>query len=128
MKKENLISLVLLVFIIVIIFLIVLLSGSDQKDIEVNVLNVSYENNHYIVNVSLKNNQDEAGWISDTYLETIKGSIIHLTGAGIDKKVNNGETEYIRLFSAEITESITDSPFTLMYTAFPSGKSYSVEI
>lgn len=126
MKKENLIGLILVIAIIVIVFLIVLFSGT--KDIEVNVLGIGYENNRYFVNISLKNNQNEAGWISDTYLETVEGSVIDLTGAGIDEKVNPGETTHIQLFSAEVTESISDPPLTLKYTAYPSGKTYSVEI
>jgi len=128
MKKENLIGLILVIAIIVIVFLIVLFSGSEIKDIEVNVLNIEYENNQYFVNISLKNNQGKTGWISDTYLETVEGSVIELTGAGIDETVGPGETNYLQLFSAEVAESVIDSPFTLSYTVFPSGRSYSVEI
>jgi hypothetical protein len=128
MKKENLIGVILVIAIIVIVFLIVLFSGSEKKDIEVNVLDIEYENNQYFVNISLKNNQDKTGWISNTYLETVEGNIIDLTGAGIDEKVNPGETNYLQLFSADVIESITNPPFTLSYTVFPSGKSYSVEI
>jgi hypothetical protein len=128
MKKENLIGLILVIAIIVIFLLIVLFSPSENKDIEVNVLDIEYENNRYFVNISLKNNQDETGWISDTYLETVEGSVIDLTGAGIDEKVEPEETYYLQLFSADVTESITDPPFTLSYTVFPRGNSYSVEI
>ncbi len=128
MKKEKLIGLILVIAIIVFVFLIVLFSGSEKKDIEVNVLDIAYENNQYFVNISLKNNQDKTGWISDTYLETVEGSVIDLTGAGIDEKVDPGETNYLRLFSADVTESITDPPFTLSYTVYPGGRSYSVEI
>ena len=98
------------------------------NDIEVNVLGMLYENNQYFVNISLKNNQDKTGWISDTYFETVEGSVIDLTGAGINEKVDPRETKYLKLFSAEIAESIVDPPFTLRYTVFPSGNSYSVEI
>jgi hypothetical protein len=128
MKKENLIGLILVIAIIVIVFLIVLFSGSEIKDIEVNVLDIQYENNQYFVNISLKNNQEKKGWISDTFLETVEGSVIDLTGAGIDETVDPRETSYLRLFSADVIESITDPPFTLSYTVFPSGNSYSVEI
>jgi len=128
MKKENLIGLILVIAIIVFVFLIVLFSGSESKDIEVNVLNIEYENNQYFVNISLKNNQEKKGWISDTYLETVEGSVIDLTGAGIDEIVEPRETNYLQLFSTEVAESIIDSPFTLSYTVFPSGKTYSVEI
>ncbi len=128
MKKQNLLELIIVIAIIIIIFLIVIFSPSGKKDIEVNVLNISYENNQYFVNISLKNNQDKTGWISDTYLETVKGSVIDLTGGGIDEKVDSGETNFLRLFSANVAESITDPPFTLSYTVFPSGNSYSVEI
>ena len=128
MKKESLVGLILVIAIIIFVFLIVLFSGSNKKDIEANVLDIAYENNRYFVNISLKNNQDKMGWISDTYLETVKGSVIDLTGAGIDEKVDSGDTKYLRLFSVDVTESITDPPFTLSYTVFPSGNSYSVEI
>lgn len=66
-------------------------------------MDIAYENNQYFVNISLKNNQDKTGWISDTYLETVKGSVIDLTGIGIDGKVEPGETNYLRLFSTDIT-------------------------
>jgi len=128
LKKESLVGLILVIAIIIFVFLIVLFSGSNKKDIEANVLDIAYENNRYFVNISLKNNQDKMGWISDTYLETVKGSVIDLTGVGIDEKVDSGDTKYLRLFSVDVTESITDPPFTLSYTVFPSGNSYSVEI
>jgi hypothetical protein len=128
MKKKNMLSLFLVVVIILIVVLIILFAGRPTKDIEVNVLDMSYENNKYFVNISLKNNQDKTGWISDTYLETVDGSVIDLTGAGIDEKVESGETNYLRLFSTDVTESITDPPFKLSYTVFPSGRAYSVEI
>jgi len=128
MKKENLIGLILVIAIVFIIFLILIFSSAEKKDIEVNVLDITYENNQYFVNISLKNNQNKKGWISDTYLETVEGGVIDLTGAGIDKKVNPGETTYIQLFSVEVTESIIDPPITLSYTVFPSGKTYSVKI
>lgn len=128
MKKENSIGLILVIAVVVIVFLILLFSNGEKKDIEINVLDITYENNQYFVNISLKNNQDKTGWISDTYLETVKGSVIDLTGGGIDEKVDSGETNFLRLFSANVAESITDPPFTLSYTVFPSGNSYSVEI
>jgi len=128
MKKESLIGLIFVLAIAVIVFIIVLFSGSETKDIEVVVLDITYKNNQYFVNISLKNNQDKTEWISNTYLETVKGSVIDLTGAGLDEKVDPGETNYLQLFSADVTERITDPPFTLRYTVFPSGKSYSVEI
>ncbi|PNX49778.1 MAG: hypothetical protein BV457_00420 [Thermoplasmata archaeon M9B1D] len=91
-------------------------------------MNIEYENNQYFVNISLKNNQDKIGWISGTSLVTVEEDDIHLTGAGIDEKVEPGETIYLQLFSLEVDESITDPPLTLSYTVFPSGKTYSVEI
>jgi len=128
MKKENSIGLILVIVIVVIVFLIFLFSNGEKKDIEINVLDITYENNQYFVNISLKNNQNKTGWISDTYLETVEGGVIDLTGAGINKKVNPGETTYLNLFSVEFTESIIDPPITLSYTVFPSGKTYSVKI
>lgn len=128
MKKENLIAPIIAIVIIVIVFLIVLFSNSEKKDIEVEVLDITYVNNQYFVNISLKNNQVNKGWISGTYLETIQGGVIDLTGAGIDEKVNLGKTIYLKLFSTEISESIADPPFILVYTVYPSGNSYSVEI
>ena len=128
MKKENIIGFFLVIVIVLIVILIVLFSGTEKKDIEVNVLEIKYENNQYFVNVSLKNDQDKEGWISDTYLEKVQGSIIDLTGGGINEKVNPKKTIYLQLFSAEIEEQITDPPFMLKYTVFPSGQSYSVEI
>jgi hypothetical protein len=128
MKKEKLAGLILVIAVIIVVFLIILFSGSEKKDIELSVLDITYENNQYFVNISLKNNFENAGWISDTYLETVEVSSIDLTGAGIDKKVDPGETIFIQLFSAEVTESILDSPITLKYTVFPSGNTYSVLI
>lgn len=128
MKKNNLTGLIILIVIIVIVFSIILLSSSEKKDIEVTVSDIKYENNQYFVNISLKNNQEKTGWISDIFLETVEGGVIDLTGAGIDEKVESGEITHLQLFSPEITESITDSPITLKYTVFPSGKIYSVLI
>ena len=128
MKKNNLIGLILGIVIVVIVLLIILFSGSENKDIDVNVMDIIYENNQYFVNISLKNNQDKTGWISNTYLQTVEGSIIDLTGGGIDKKVDPGKIIYLKLFSAEVTESIINSPITLKYTVFPSGKTYDVLI
>ena len=128
MKKENLIGLILVIAIIIVVFLIVLFSGSEKRDIEVAILDIKYENNQYFVNISLKNNLDKTGWISDTYLVTVEGSVIDLTGAGIDEKIEPEEIKYLQLISAEVTENIVDSPITMKYAAFPSGKIYSVEI
>ena len=128
MKKENLIGLILVIAIIIVVFLIVLFSGSEKRDIEVAILDIKYENNQYFVNISLKNNLDKTGWISDTYLVTVEGSVIDLTGAGIDEKIDVGEINYIQLFSAEVDENIVDPPFKLIYTVFPGGRVYSVEI
>ena len=110
------------------LFLIVLFSGSNKKDIEANVLDIAYENSRYFVNISLKNNQDKMGWISDTYLETAEGSVIDITGAGIDKKVESKKTKYLQSFSADAVESTANPPFKLIYSVFPSENSYSVEI
>jgi len=128
MKKENIIGFFLVIVIVLLVILIVLFSGTEKEDIEINVLDITYENNQYFVNVSLKNNQEKEGWISDTYLETVQGSIIDLTGAGINEKVDPEKTIFLQLFSAEIEERITDPPFMLKYTVFPSGQSYSLEI
>jgi len=128
MKKENLIALFIVIAIIVIVFLIILFSSSEKKNIEVDVLDISYENNQYFVNISLKNNQDKTGWISDTFLTTAEGNSISLTGAGINEKIDPGDTLELTLFSAEVYDSILDPPLKLTYTAFPSGNTYSVEI
>jgi len=128
MKKENLIGIILVIAIVIIIFLIVIFSGSEKKDIEVAVLDLKYENNQYFVNISIKNNLDKTGWISDTYLVSFEGSVIYLTGAGIDEKVEPEEIKYLQLFSAEVTENIVNTPITMKYAVFPSGKTYSVEI
>ena len=128
MERKNIFGSVFLLIIIVIIFIIIIFSGNETKDIDVNILDIKYENNHYLVNISLKNNQEEIGWISDTYLETIEGNIIDLTGAGIDEKIKSGKTNNLQLFSSDIFEHINDSPLKLIYTVFPSGKIYSTLI
>ncbi len=128
MKRGNIIRLIFLLTVIIIIFLIVIFSGSKTKDIDVKVIDIAYENNHYLVNISLKNNQNEIGWISDNYLETIEGNFIDLTGGGIDEKIASGETKYLQIFSAEIIEYINDPPIKLKYTVFPSGNTYSILI
>lgn len=126
--KKNMLSLIFVVVIILILVLVTLFAGTPTEDIDVKVLDIYYQNNQYFLNVSIKNNQDKTGWISSTYLETVEGSVIDITGAGINEKVYPGETIYLKLFSVEITESYIDSPFTFSYTVFPSGTSYSVEI
>ena len=127
MMKKNILSLILVVVIILILVLI-LFARSPAKDIDVKVLDIYDENNQYFVNVSMTNNQDKTGWISDTYLTTVEGNSISLTGAGIDEKLDPGETIELTLFSAEIYDSIIDPPLKLAYTAFPSGNTYSVDI
>ena len=128
MQRKNIIGSIIILISIIIIVAIVIFSGNENKDIDVNILDMKYENNHYLVNISLKNNQEKIGWISDTYLETIEGNSIDLTGAGIDKKINSGETKNIQLFSAEIMEDVNNSPLKLIYTVFPSGITYTILI
>ena len=41
MKKNNLIGLILAI-VIIIVFLIILFSGSEKKDIDVNVMDITY--------------------------------------------------------------------------------------
>ena len=128
MKKKNMLSLILGALIILILVLVILFAGRPTKDIDVKVLGIYDQNNQYFVNVSIKNNQDKMGWIDDMHLSTVQGSTIDLTGAGAGYKIESGKTINLTLMSAEVHESITDAPFTLTYTVFPSGKSYSVEI
>ena len=128
MKKNNMLSLILVVVIILILVSVILFVGSPTKDIDVNVLDIYDQNNQYFINVSIKNNQDTTGWITDMYLSTVQGSTIDLTGAGAGNKIEPGKTLNLTLMSAEVHESITDPPFTLTYAVFPSGNEYIVEI
>ena len=126
--KKNMLLFILVVVIILIFVLIILFAGSPTKDIDVNVLDIHDQNNQYFVNVSIKNNQDTTGWIADMYLSTVQGSVIDLTGAGIGYKIESGKTLNLTLMSVEVHDSITDAPFTLTYTAFPSGNEYKIYI
>ena len=128
MKKKNMLSLILVAVIILILVLVIFFAGSPTKDIDVKVLDIYDQNNQYFVNVSIKNNQDKTGWIADMYLSTVQGSTIDLTGAGAGYKIEPGKTINLTLMSAEVHESITDAPFTLSYTAYPSGNEYTVDI
>ena len=128
MKKKNIVSLILVFFIILILILVILFAGSPIKDVDVKVLDIYDQNNQYFVNISITNNQDKTGWIEDVYLSTFQGSIIDLAGAGTGYKIEQGKTINLTLMSSETHESITDSPFTLAYTAFPSGNEYTVDI
>jgi len=121
-------SLILVAVIILILVLVILFAGSPTKDIGVKVLDIYDQNNQYFVNVSIKNNQDTTGWIADMYLSTVQGSTIDLTGAGAGYKIGYGETINLTLMSSEVYGGITDAPFTLTYTAFPSGNEYTVDI
>ena len=128
MKKKNILLLILVVVIILILALVILFAVNPTRDIDVKVLEIYDQNNQYFVNISIKNNQDTTGWISNMYLSTFQGSTIDLTGAGAGFKIEPGKTISLTLMSAETHESITDPPFTLTYTAFPSGKEYYIEI
>lgn len=128
MKKNIMLSLILVAVIIIILVLGILYAGSSTKDIDVKVLNIYDQNNQYFVNVSIKNNQDKTGWIADMYLSTVQGSNIDLTGAGAGYKIDPGKMINLTLMSAEVHESIIDAPFTLTYTVFPSGNKYTVDI
>ena len=126
--NKNILSLILVVVIILSLVLVILFAENPSKDIDVKVLDIYNQNNQYFVNVSIKNNQDTAGWIDDIYLSTFQGSTIDLTGAGAGYKIEPEKTISLNLMSAEIHESITDAPFSLTYTAFPSGNKYTIEI
>jgi len=128
MMKKNVLSIIIVLAIVLIFVIVILFTGSPSKDIDVEVLDFYDQNNQYFVNVSIKNNQDKTGWIADMYLSTVQGNTIDLTGAGAGFKIEPGKTINLTLMSAEIHESITNAPFTLTYTAFPSGNEYSVEI
>ncbi len=128
MKEKNIISLILVIVIILILTVVILFAVNPTKDIDVKVLDFYDQNNQYFVNVSIKNNQDKTGWIADMYLSTVQGSTIDLTGAGVGYKIEPGKTIYLTLMSAEVHESITDAPYTLSYTAYPSGNEYTVDI
>ena len=127
MNKKNISSLILVVSIILIL-LVILFAENPTKDIDVKVLDIYDQNNQYFVNISIKNNQDTAGWISDIYLSTVQGSKIDLTGAGTGYKIDPGEKINLILMSAKVHESITDAPFTISYTVYPSGNEYTVDI
>ncbi len=126
--KKTILGLSAAVVIIIIIFALIVIVKQPSKDIEVTIVKINYENEKFYLNISLKNNQDQIGWISDTYLVTIDGNHISLTGGGIDKKINSGEKFELSLFSANAYYSITDPPLELAYTVFPSGNSYFVRI
>ena len=128
MKEKNMLSLILVAVIILILVLVIFFAGSPTKDIDVKVLDIYDQNNQYFVDVSIKNNQDKTGWIADMYLSTVQGSTIDLTGAGAGYKIEPGKIINLTLMSAEVHESITDAPFTLSYTAYPSGNEYTVDI
>ena len=126
--KKNILPFILVVIIILVLVVIMLFAGNPSKDIDVKVLDIYDQNNQYFVNVSIKNNQDIVGWIADMYLSTFQGSTIDLTGAGAGYKIESGKTIGLTLTSVEVHESITEAPYTLTYTAFPSGNKYTVEI
>ena len=128
MKKKNMLSFILVIVIILILVLTILFVVSPTKDIDVEVLDIYNQNNQYFINVSIKNNQDQTGWIADIYLSTVQGNTIDLTGAGAGYKIEPGGMINLTLWSAELYESITDAPFTLNYATFPNGNRYSVEI
>jgi len=123
MRKLYFIGLICIIIVFSII-LILLFSGTEKKDIEVTVSDIRYENNQYFINLTIKNNQNTKGWIFDIYLLTNKERVIDLTGAGIDNKIEPGETIEIQLFSTEIYETSIDPPLKIKYTVFPSGNSY----
>ena len=126
--NKNIWAVILVVVIILILAVLILFIKTPAKDIDVKVLDIYDQNNQYYVNVSIKNNQDKTGWIADMYLSTVQGSTIDLTGAGAGYKIGPGKTINLTLMSAEVYESITDAPFTLSYTAYPSGNEYTVDI
>ena len=126
--NKNIWTVTLVVVIILIIVILFVFIGSPVKDIDVKVLDIYDQNNQYFVNVSIKNNQENIGWIADMYLSTVEGNTIDLTGAGVGYKIKPGEKINLTLWSAEINVSITNAPFTLTYTAFPSGNKYTINI
>jgi hypothetical protein len=128
MKKKSILSLILIVLIILILGVLMLFISNPTKDVDVKVLEIHYQNNQYFVNVTIKNNQDKTGWIADMYLLSFQGSKIDLTGAGAGFKIEPGKKINLTLWSAEVQVSITDAPYTLTYTVFPSGNEYTVEI
>lgn len=128
MKKKNILSLILIVVIILILGALMLFISNPTKDIDVKVIDIHHQNNQYFVNITVKNNQNKTGWIADMYLLSFQGSKIDLTGAGTGYKIEPGKKINLTLWSAEVQVSITDSPYTLTYTVFPSGKEYTVEI
>jgi len=128
MYKNTILGLSAALVIVIVVIALVLFVQQPTKDIDVRIVNINYENKAFYVNVSLTNNQDDTGWISDTYLTTVEGNAISLTGAGIDETVDAGETVALTLFSAEVYDSIVDPPLKLVYTAFPHGTTYSIDI
>jgi hypothetical protein len=127
-KKQISLSIVAVVMIVLIIVVLFMFSTSKPKDIEITILGVEKENDRFYVNVSLTNNQNTIGWVDDTYLLALDGTVIDLTGGGIDQKINPGETQTLTFFSPQVNDNIVDSPYKLSYTAFPSGVTYTVLI
>jgi hypothetical protein len=127
-KRQILGSSAAILIILLVIVILLVLYTPPTKDIEVTILGVHQENGQFIVNVSIKNNQNKIGWVDDTNLITLQGSIIDLTGAGIDEKIEPGGTRTLTFFSTQVNENIVDSPLKLSYTAFPSGTAYTVPI
>ena len=128
MDKNTILGLSAALVIVIVVIALVLFVQQPTKDIDVRIVDINYENEAFYVNVSLTNNQDNTGWISDTYLTTAEGNSISLTGAGIDETVEVGKTVELTLFSAEVYDSIVDPPLKLIYTAFPRGTTYSIDI
>ena len=128
MDKNTTMGLSVALLIVIVVIALVLLVQQPMKDIDVRIVHINYENEAFYINVSLTNNQENTGWISDTYLTTVEGNAISLTGAGIDETVDAGETVALRLFSAEVYDSLVDPPLKLVYTAFPQGTTYSIDI
>jgi hypothetical protein len=127
-KRQILGSSAAILIIVLVIAVLLVFYAPPPKDIEVTILGVHQENRQFIVNVSIKNNQETTGWVDDTYLITLQGSIIDLTGAGIDEKIEPGGTRTLTFFSTQVNENIVDSPLKMSYTAFPSGITYTVPI
>jgi hypothetical protein len=127
-KRQIFGSVIAIVIIVLLIVLLFVFYTPPTKDIVVSVLGMHQENGQFIVNVSIKNNQDKIGWVDDTYLIALDGSVIDLTGGGINQKIEPGDTQMLTFFSTQVNKNIVDSPFKLSYTAFPSGVIYTVLI
>jgi hypothetical protein len=127
-KKQIFSSVVAIVIIVLLIVLLFVFYTPPTKDIAVTVLGMHQENGQFIVNVSIQNNQEKIGWVDDTYLIALDGTVIDLTGGGIDETIKPGTTQMLTFFSTQVNENIIDSPFKLSYTAFPSGMTYTVLI